>query len=275
MTLVDDITYVGEIHPAAEAWPLLPDDELAELAASIAEIGLQDPITLDPAGRLLDGRNRLNACREVDVEPEFVVYDGDPVPFILAKNSDRRHMTTGARAMATAVNLRDAGHRKNGRWTYGALESDGSVGSESMKARIRQAGLVLDHADDLASLVIDDEMKLDAAYQRAREAKAKKESEESRLAALHESAPDLAEKVDKGELKLGEAEAAKKQRDEESDQKLKIAISCNERLASSWAWLGHLAAGTVERQDDSLAALNDTDRTLVDEAINTYRKANQ
>ena len=52
-------TFHGEIHPLAGRWPMLPADELAALAESIATEGLRVPLTLDGAGRLIDGRNRL------------------------------------------------------------------------------------------------------------------------------------------------------------------------------------------------------------------------
>ena len=140
-----------------------PAEELDELAGSIAESGLIDPITLDPHGTLLDGRNRLAACRAADVTPTFVIYDGDPVALIVARNSTRRHMSTGARAMATAVNLRDAGYRKDGRWSYGALANSGDSPNSTMVRAIRDAGLVLDHCDDLAAAVIAGDLALDAA----------------------------------------------------------------------------------------------------------------
>lgn len=281
MVVVEDITFTGEIHPAAEAWPLLPEDELAELAASIAEIGLQDPITLDPAGRLLDGRNRLNACRDAGVEAEFVIYDGDPVPFILAKNGDRRHMTTGAKAMTTAVVLAEAGYRKNGRWQRGAVTDNGeSSHNEGWRRALRDAGMVIDHTPDLAEQVIAGDLALDAAYKRSREAKARAESEESRLADLREAAPDLAEKVEAKELKLGEAEAAKKQRDEEAEKRFRAAIKSTREAATAWAWLRRMAwawlrrmaDADIERQDDVVAALNERDADLIADAIACIKK---
>jgi hypothetical protein len=261
--------FSGEVHPAAEVWPRLVDDELLQMAESIAESGLIDPITIDDQGRLLDGRNRLAACAMAEVEPQFVVYDGDPVMLIVARNSDRRHMSTGARAMATAVNLAGAGYRKNGRWVYGVgIETTGSGGFGN---RMREAGLVLDHVPDLAGSVVDGSMALDAAYQRARDAKAKSESEESRKADLEEKSPDLAKKVDDGVLTLGEAEAAQKQREEESDKRVKASIKYAENLASAWAWLPSIVSG-LERHDEVIDALNDVDLELVNEAIATYRK---
>ena len=92
------------IHPVAALFPMLPDSELAELADDIRLNGLiHKPVTLD--GVLLDGRNRLAACRLVGVEPEFSEYSGDsPVAFIVACNLHRRHLTIGQK-VALGVEL--------------------------------------------------------------------------------------------------------------------------------------------------------------------------
>jgi len=58
---------------------MLADDELDELAADIKARGLLQPIVLDAEGRVLDGRNRLAACKKAGVKPDFITYaDGDP-----------------------------------------------------------------------------------------------------------------------------------------------------------------------------------------------------
>ena len=63
---------MAESHGAA-AWPIdrivvgartrRDMGDLAALAASIAEIGLLNPITVDEDGRLLAGARRLAACK--------------------------------------------------------------------------------------------------------------------------------------------------------------------------------------------------------------------
>jgi ParB-like chromosome segregation protein Spo0J len=81
-------------HPAAELFPMLPDDELRDLAASIKKHGLQDPIVVVD-GKVLDGRNRLRACELAGVEPRFIPldFDGSPLDYVLARNLHRRHLT--------------------------------------------------------------------------------------------------------------------------------------------------------------------------------------
>ena len=92
-----------QIHPIADIFPLMADDELDELAEDIKANGLINPIVVDGDGVLIDGRNRLEACRRAGVEPRFQDLNGaDPVVFILSSNDKRRHMSKGARAMVAA-----------------------------------------------------------------------------------------------------------------------------------------------------------------------------
>ncbi len=94
------IEFTGEIHPAANIFPMLSSESLADLAADIAENGLHDPLWITADGALLDGRNRLAACSAAGVEPRFSVYDGsEPTSFVVSMNVKRRHLTTGQRAM--------------------------------------------------------------------------------------------------------------------------------------------------------------------------------
>jgi hypothetical protein len=64
--------------------------------------GLREPITLDPHGLLLDGRNRLAACEKAGVTPRFRIFDGHPLTFVVSENLQRRHLDTGGRAMVAA-----------------------------------------------------------------------------------------------------------------------------------------------------------------------------
>lgn len=176
-------------HPLADIWPMLPDDELAEMAESIRQVGLLEPIVVTPDGVLLDGRNRLAACKLANVEPTTVVFDGDDVEFIVGRNSTRRHMTTGQRAMAVATVLAQNGRRRDGRWARGSVLEDSQVPTGWVRA-MAHAGVVLDHASDLTRNVIDGALALDAAYKLARE-----RASAVKLARLSDEHPDLAAQV--------------------------------------------------------------------------------
>jgi len=92
---------------------MLPPDELAELAESIKENGLQNPIVMQ-RGVLIDGRNRYAACKLANVEPTFTEFEGDADAYIITANINRRHMSAGQRAMAVAM-IRPEATNKGGR----------------------------------------------------------------------------------------------------------------------------------------------------------------
>lgn len=91
-----------EPHPLSELFPMLPDDELGELADDICTFGLRKKIVLFD-GKVLDGRNRLAACEMAGVEPEFETYGGkEPLFYVLSHNLHRRHLSESQRAMIAA-----------------------------------------------------------------------------------------------------------------------------------------------------------------------------
>lgn len=88
------------VHPAANLFPKLADDELAQLADDINVQGVRVPIVLFD-GELLDGRNRVAAAISVGVDTIPVVESGgdtDPWTTVVALNVHRRHLTVGQRA---------------------------------------------------------------------------------------------------------------------------------------------------------------------------------
>jgi ParB/Sulfiredoxin domain len=112
--LPDDV-FAMLSHPAAEMFPLMPDDELRDLAADIKKNGLQYSIIID-GGKILDGRNRLKACKLAGVQPRFVPLDGiDPITFVLSVNLLRRHLTPLQRREVIAKVLKQEPARSNRR----------------------------------------------------------------------------------------------------------------------------------------------------------------
>jgi hypothetical protein len=84
-----------KIHPVAELFPMLSASELQDMAASIKRDGLLNPC-VRMGDTLLDGRNRLAACKLAGVEPTFTEYTGSsPVAFIIGANLARRHLDKG------------------------------------------------------------------------------------------------------------------------------------------------------------------------------------
>jgi len=179
---------------------MLAEDDLRRLADDIKANGLLYPIITDPDGRIIDGRNRLAACQIAGVRPRFEEYGGDPIPRILSVNNERRHMTTGQRAMATALTLAESGNRRNGRWKRGSIpDAITEIGNSTWANVMKQAGVVLDHAHELAAQVVSGELALSAAYQQA-------EAERQRKERIEAVGGDLRALLDAGVIDLVEAE---------------------------------------------------------------------
>lgn len=174
-------------HPYADAFPMASEEELEELASSIAAVGLIHPIVLTPRGEVLDGRNRLAACEKAGVEPTFETRDGDDddyKEFVIGANTTgrRESMTVQIAAASTALVL---GHEKriNGQWRRGAVSPEFGTNSEtkSIKNNLALAGFVLDELGP-AHLreVRDGAASLNAKYEQARKQKEQREQAEAR-----------------------------------------------------------------------------------------------
>lgn len=227
-----------DVHPAAAVWPMLDEPDLRRLAEDIKVNGQLVPIERDPEGRILDGRNRLAACQIAGVEPVFHIYEGDPVALVLSANNERRHLTTGQRAIATALTLAALGKRQNGRWTKKAIPNDQkSDRSRGWEVAMWQAGVVLDHASDLAADVVTGGMALSAAFDQA---EANRKANE-RIAKV---GPDLATLIESGVIDLAEAERRLAEVDRQVEEAKRI-----EELDDDLAQRvrdGHLDVGEAE-----------------------------
>lgn len=92
-----------EVHPAAELFPMMSEQELRALADDVKANGLLHPVVRDVDGGVLDGRNRLAACELAGVVPRFETYAGDdPVGLVISLNVKRRNLTQGQRAIGAA-----------------------------------------------------------------------------------------------------------------------------------------------------------------------------
>lgn len=213
------------VHPVADLFPMLADDELAELAEDIKQRGLLHPIVLDSEGQVLDGRNRLAACALVGVEPEFVTYEGDDADgYALAVNLQRRNLTKGQAAMVAARACKET------------LQTTRKVATAigTSAQRITQANVVLDFAPDLAESVIAGATGLDEAYRVARERKTAADTTEAQLARLRAEDPELAAKVVEGELTLAGAWAERKAREEITRRDIEAARRAAQTLVSDF-----------------------------------------
>lgn len=104
------------IHPAADLFPMMKDDELDALAADIKANGQQQPVAVH-RDLVLDGRNRLEACRRAGVSPIYQAVETDnPVAFVISANIHRRHLSTRQRAAIAAelANMSEGRPKKTG-----------------------------------------------------------------------------------------------------------------------------------------------------------------
>lgn len=90
-------------HPASKIFPMLSDDKLMELADDIEKNGQREPVLLFD-GMVLDGRNRMCACKLKGIDPLTRVVTGiaDPAEYVYSLNYHRRHMTPSQASMCAA-----------------------------------------------------------------------------------------------------------------------------------------------------------------------------
>jgi hypothetical protein len=138
-------------HPAAECYRLMTEEELAGLAEDIAVNGLVDPIVVvafEGEDVVVDGRNRLAACKMAGVEPRFERLDPriDPRDFVWTRGQ-RRNVSKGQQAIAFALLWPEPD--KPGRGKKGkASETDGFSAT-----RLKNARAIVNHSRELAFAV--------------------------------------------------------------------------------------------------------------------------
>jgi hypothetical protein len=228
-----------KVHPLADMLPMLPDDKFTDLVASIKKNGLFYEIVLgdvDGVEMLLDGRNRLKACKVAEIEPRFRKLDGqDPLDFILEIANARRDLTLGQRVIFAA---RAEPYRQQGKRT--CPDSDKSFGVS--KQRLSEGRLICDHAPALADLLMQNSMTLNEATVKARKIKALADEEKEKMVRLRAEAPDLADltgiSLDDAIVKLDQrkAEAARLKTIEDAPDLVRLVqearLSVDEALAA-------------------------------------------
>lgn len=152
-----------KVLPFADIYPMLPEDELAELADDIRVNGLVNPIIVK-GGVLIDGRNRLAACKIAGVKPVFVEHEGDGdddslKTLVISLNNSRRHLSKGQKAMAVAMAYPEAGHKHK--------KSDSKIEPDIHRGLLSNARKVLKHLPAIAKKVMEGATPLSEAYKMA------------------------------------------------------------------------------------------------------------
>jgi len=207
-----------QVHPAADVWPMLPKDEMQQLADDIKANGQIFPILIKD-GVIIDGRNRLAACESANVEPVFEEFSGEDVEsYILSANNNRRNLNKGQRAMCVAMMFPEKRQGKKGTSLI-LKEVNGSY--------LSQARTVLSHSKDLADAVIGGIRTLSSAYEEASAQAAKTKGRQQRFEQLRNEYSDLADQVEEGTLSIEDAWAVRSSRQEENRKRI---ASLNESI---------------------------------------------
>lgn len=195
-----------EVHPFADAFPLIDGEEFEELVRDIKRNGLREPIILNHDRTvLIDGRNRWRACDEAGVDQVFETLPArytEPMilDLIVSKNMARRQLNAGQKALmaleyeryyadaikAAEVERKTAaiGNQNSHHGDSAPIRTPQKFG-ESAKDResatkaakvvganreyVRQAKAIQRDAPDLADKVRAGEVALDRAYKQARQ----------------------------------------------------------------------------------------------------------
>jgi N6-adenosine-specific RNA methylase IME4/ParB-like chromosome segregation protein Spo0J len=89
-------------HPLADLFPLMDGSEYQALVEDIRVRGLISPIIMLD-GMILDGRNRYRACIDAGVPVQTENFTGDdPLGWVISSNLHRRHLNESQRAMIAA-----------------------------------------------------------------------------------------------------------------------------------------------------------------------------
>jgi N6-adenosine-specific RNA methylase IME4 len=165
-----------EDHSLAALIPMMSESEYGALVIDIRNRGQIEPIVLYE-GKVIDGRHRNRACRELGVNPSTVVYTGDdPVGHVVALNVHRRHLSASQKAVvALEVERAYAAETKVGRPRKLSQDCE-NIGSPPIHAAKKAAAAV----GVSARYIID-------------------------AKAIERDAPDLLPRIASGELTLPEA----------------------------------------------------------------------
>ena len=198
-------------HPIADIWPLMATEQIDDLANDIRANGQLVPIYLFE-GKILDGRNRYEACCRAQITPTTTEYTGgDAFNFAFALNEKRRHLTSAQKA-ALGVRIQE-------------------YESQEAKKRQREAGG--DRKSEEAKSVPEKSPEPKTDKGDARDKAAEKAGTNGRYVSqakkVKEEAPEVFEQMERGEITMKDAVAAVRKKptnpwlDDEKDRQALVA----------------------------------------------------
>lgn len=95
-----------DVHPAANLFPMMTEEEFDALTADIKKHGQIIPVVLY-RDMILDGRNRAMSCHKLGVTLKVVNKDEieDPISWAISANAKRRNLTKSQLAMVAKDSL--------------------------------------------------------------------------------------------------------------------------------------------------------------------------
>ncbi len=156
-----------KIHPVADIFPPMGKAEFSALKDDIEKHGQREAIWTFNC-QIVDGRHRFQACSELDIEPRFIEWEGDEgdlVAFVVSLNLHRRHLNESQRAMVA-----------------------GNIANMKQGARTDLASIAALSQTDAADLL-----------------NVSRESVQRARKVIDHGAPELVEKVTKGEVAVSTA----------------------------------------------------------------------
>lgn len=162
-----------DFHPLADLFPLLADADFDRLVDDIRSHGVREPICRHKDGRIIDGRNRWLACRQLGIECPERTFAGDDeaiLPFVVSMNLHRRHLDASQRAMV-AARLATLGEGRPSKTppNDGVSAERAAVLLNVGERSVERARVVLRHGDpELTELVDQGEISVSAAADIAR-----------------------------------------------------------------------------------------------------------
>jgi ParB-like chromosome segregation protein Spo0J len=188
------------VHPVASMFPLLEGEEFEKFRDSIKSQGQQQPIIVQ-GDTLIDGRNRLRACLELELDPIVEEYRST-LPagrYILVSNIRRRHLLADQRISISSKAIRWIAAEAAERRKHAGKSADGVAGGRGRKNLTPKSGQGLErHERSTAGQIADS----------AKSTRYKAEQ----MMRVEDHAPELADKVAKGEMSLRDADKMAQER---------------------------------------------------------------
>ena len=180
-----------DIHPLLNLFPEMNPTEFRQLVEDIRINGQLEPVLLHPeCKRIIDGKHRSAAVRELGLELKYRVFDGNPCDLfqlVLSLNLKRRHLTPSQKAVlglrveeyeSQKASIRRRSTQNN---TTGAVLADNLPDKATLPSQVGQARDIAAKLVGVSARYIQDAKK------------------------IKESSPDLLAQITRGEISLNRA----------------------------------------------------------------------